>query len=82
MGDFNTPVDSVFVAPLAERLTNAFQARGNGYYVTWPVPLPVLSLDQVWASREVELRDCELGWTWRSDHRPVVVTLARSSQVK
>jgi endonuclease/exonuclease/phosphatase (EEP) superfamily protein YafD len=80
MGDFNTPVDSAFVAPLAKRLTNAFQACGNGYNVTWPLPLPVLSLDQVWASPEVKLRDCELRWTWRSDHRPVVVTLSGSSR--
>lgn len=77
MGDFNTPVDSVFVAPLAERLANAFEACGNGYNVTWPVPIPVLSLDQVWASPQVKLGACELPWTLRSDHRPVVVTLAR-----
>jgi vancomycin resistance protein VanJ len=77
MGDFNTPVDSAFAAPLAERLTNAFDAGGNGYNVTWPVPVPVLSLDQVWASPQVGLKSCELPWTLRSDHRPVVVTLAR-----
>lgn len=77
MGDFNTPVDSVFVAPVADRLVNAFPSCGNGYHVTWPVPVPVLALDQVWASPRVKLRTCELPWTWRSDHRPVVVTLAR-----
>lgn len=77
MGDFNTPIDSVFVAPLADRLANAFQTAGDGYHVTWPVPVPVMSLDQVWTSPSILLRSCELRWTWRSDHRPVVVTLAR-----
>jgi len=77
MGDFNTPVDSAFVAPLKERLTNAFQACGNGYNVTWPVPIPVLSLDQVWVNSHLKLGSCELPWAWRSDHRPVVVTLSK-----
>lgn len=76
MGDFNTPVDSVYVRPLSRLLTNAFESCGNGHYVTWPVPAPVLSLDQVWASPKVNLHTCELAWTWRSDHRPVVVTLS------
>lgn len=51
---------------------------GNRYDVTWPVPLPVLSLDCVWARPQVRLRSCELRWAWRSDHRAVVVTLGYS----
>lgn len=75
LGDFNTPVDSAFVELLSARARNVFQAYGDGYYATWPIPLPMLSLDQVWTNARVSPRSCELLWTWRSDHRPIRVTL-------
>lgn len=75
MGDFNTPMDSAFVELLSARARNAFQTCGYGYDATWPIPLPMLSLDQVWTNARVSPRNCELPWTWRSDHRPIRVTL-------
>jgi len=75
MGDFNTPADSVFFEPLRRQYRNAFESAGTGYYATWPIPLPVLALDQVWASSAIEIRYCRLGWTWRSDHRPIIAEL-------
>ncbi|GMU22052.1 MAG: hypothetical protein AMXMBFR13_21400 [Phycisphaerae bacterium] len=77
MGDFNTPIESAYLDLLRERMTYAFGAGGQGYDVTWPVPVPVLALDQVWVSAELRVRSCTLGWSGRSDHRPVSVLLEK-----
>jgi len=69
MGDFNTPTDSVHLRPLRETYRNAFETAGQGYAPTWPLPLPVLTIDQMWANDGVQVRRCELVSTWASDHR-------------
>lgn len=71
MGDMNTPTESVHLNLLRERMQNAFEERGRGFYHTWPMPVPVLPLDQIWCNDRVEMTSCELLWTIRSDHRPV-----------
>ncbi|HSW44811.1 MAG TPA: endonuclease/exonuclease/phosphatase family protein [Phycisphaerae bacterium] len=76
MGDFNTPPDSTLFNPMRGRFDNAFEAADRGLHVTWPVPLPVLAIDQIWISRPAPLADCHLGWSARSDHRPVIVDLS------
>ena len=48
MGDFNLPVDSAYLSHIRASLTNAFDVSGSGFQETWPVPVPLLSLDQVW----------------------------------
>ena len=75
MGDMNTPPTSVHFDELRELACNAFEERGNGFYHTWPMPLPVLPLDQVWVNDDVDVLECRLGWTARSDHRPVLTTV-------
>ena len=75
MGDFNTPADSVFFGSLRRHYHNAFESAGTGHHATWPIPLPVLALDQIWASSTIEISYCRLGWSWRSDHRPVIAEL-------
>lgn len=69
MGDFNTPVDSVLLTPLRRKHINAFERVGRGYYVTWPSPVPILSLDQVWMSRQVDPITASLLAHPASDHR-------------
>jgi len=76
LGDLNTPSDSVFLKPLRESYRNAFECAGNGYAATWPVPLPVLIIDQAWFSEGVEVGRCGLEWTWVSDHRPVLLDVS------
>jgi endonuclease/exonuclease/phosphatase family metal-dependent hydrolase len=76
MGDFNTPVDSVWFRHARESFTNTFEAAGAGLLVTWPLPLPVLALDHIWISRSLEVGCARLEWTWISDHRPVVAELS------
>lgn len=75
MGDFNTPTDSVHFRKIRGKFSNAFETAGNGFPATWPVPLPFLSLDQIWTNHEIEVRDCRLDWSLRSDHRPVLTNI-------
>ncbi|MFG0335148.1 MAG: endonuclease/exonuclease/phosphatase family protein [Maioricimonas sp. JB049] len=75
LGDFNTPGDSVLFRPLRREHVNAFEQTGRGFGPTWPVPLPVLDIDQIWTNRHVEVRDCHIGWKWVSDHRPVYASV-------
>jgi len=72
VGDFNTPLDSVHVDLLRADLTNAFESSGTGYRETWPVILPVLSLDQIWGNSGIRWHRCWRESSLRSDHRRVV----------
>jgi endonuclease/exonuclease/phosphatase (EEP) superfamily protein YafD len=74
-GDFNLPADSVFFDTYRRTMANAFEAAGTGYDLTWPVPVPVMALDHAWVSPRLHVRRCEIPWTWRSDHRPVVLEI-------
>jgi endonuclease/exonuclease/phosphatase (EEP) superfamily protein YafD len=75
-GDFNTPLDSVHLDQLREiGLAEAFETAGSGYLPTWPIPLPVLSLDQIWISRHFQTISCVRNWNWRSDHAAVTATI-------
>jgi endonuclease/exonuclease/phosphatase (EEP) superfamily protein YafD len=79
MGDFNTPTDSIFLLELRRDFENAFEQAGDGYSATWPVPVPVLTLDQVWMSQDIQTHRCRLGWSLRSDHRPVLTDITIES---
>ncbi len=75
LGDFNTPRNSVLLAPLRAELSNAFETAGRGLAATWPVPLPVHCLDQVWVGGDLRAASCRHVSTWRSDHRQVLCEL-------
>ncbi|MHA3773381.1 endonuclease/exonuclease/phosphatase family protein [Verrucomicrobiota bacterium sgz303538] len=75
LGDFNTPRQSWHLDPIRGMLTHAFEAHGSGLADTWPIPCPVLSLDQVWVSPQLEVVSCRQGWSLLSDHRAVFVEL-------
>ena len=72
LGDFNTPRESVSLDPLRAEMTQAFESAGDGLAETWPMPLPVLSLDQIWSGRRLRPVWCEHGYSARSDHRAVI----------
>jgi endonuclease/exonuclease/phosphatase (EEP) superfamily protein YafD len=80
-GDFNTPLDSDHYEQLRNLgLREMFLTAGEGYLPTWPVPAPVLSLDQIWVNDQLTPVRCEREWDWRSDHAAVVGTLAPHSR--
>ena len=72
LGDFNTPRESALLAPLRMEMNQAFECAGDGLAETWPMPLPVLSLDQIWSGRSLRAVHCEHGHSLRSDHRAVI----------
>ncbi len=74
VGDFNTPRDSASFDAWRGPLVHAFETVGRGCDATWPIPLPVLSIDHVWSGGGLAVRTCEIKWTGRSDHMPVVFT--------
>ncbi|MCA9047588.1 MAG: endonuclease/exonuclease/phosphatase family protein [Planctomycetaceae bacterium] len=82
LGDFNTPRDSVHLNALRTHHRHAFETAGQGYDGTWPVPLPVLNLDQIWTNQCVQPQSCQHVWTTLSDHRLVVadVTIVPPAQ--
>ncbi|WP_437204205.1 endonuclease/exonuclease/phosphatase family protein [Planctomicrobium sp. SH664] len=71
MGDFNTPPDSPQFARLRQHHRLLFEVVGDGYAPTWPVPLPVLQLDQIWVNQHLQPVLCWHGFSSASDHRPV-----------
>jgi vancomycin resistance protein VanJ len=72
MGDFNTPSDSTYFVPLRSKLRSAFETAGSGYSHTWPMPLPVLDLDQIWLSSHFQITRCTHANSLQSDHRAVI----------
>jgi vancomycin resistance protein VanJ len=68
VGDFNTPRDSVFLQPLRKYHRHAWETVGTGGADTWPWPLPVLSLDQIWSNQLLKPLRCKNAGNWRSDH--------------
>lgn len=74
-GDFNTPPDSVLFGPLRRCARLGFESAGHGYGPTWPNPVPVLAIDQVWATPVCQFLSCSSLWTARSDHRPVLAEI-------
>lgn len=79
-GDFNTPRDSSLLDPIRKRFTNAFETAGAGFIETWPAPLPLLALDQVWLSEGFRAVRCDHIHSWASDHKAVTVQLVPSGK--
>ncbi len=79
-GDFNTPLDSTWFVELKSRFKHAFSRAGYGLAATWPVPAPILAIDHVWVSPEVEVRCERHVWTSRSDHSQLVTDLVVASK--
>lgn len=76
LGDFNTPSDSVHLRPLRRTMVNAFETAGNGYTGTWPLPIPLIAIDQAWVNDHLRVERCALGWSPLSDHRPLTLDVS------
>lgn len=73
LGDFNTPPDSVWLEEVRESFQDAFESVGDGPRATWPRVFPVLQLDHVFASPDMELLRCRHLPGAPSDHRRVLL---------
>ncbi len=76
VGDFNTPPDSRAFDSWAKTLHPLLSEARGSWLPTWPVPLPVLQLDQAWATPEIALVSAHIGWSLASDHRPILLELS------
>ena len=74
MGDFNTTRDSVHFDAWRGELTQAFEAAGRGWDLTWPTSFPLLSIDHVWCAPTLTPTSCR-HVPGASDHRAVWVEL-------
>ncbi|TYA74322.1 endonuclease/exonuclease/phosphatase family protein [Seonamhaeicola marinus] len=76
LGDFNTPTESVHFHFFKEKFKNAFSEKGNGFRETWFWNIPLLSLDHIWISKELNILNTMKICTWKSDH-VLVKTIVR-----
>lgn len=73
MGDFNTPLESVHFQKLRDLgMQHAHETAGSGLAETWPGWIPLLSIDHVWISKEMQVNRSNYGRPNGSDHRPVI----------
>lgn len=79
VGDFNLPRESAHFDPLRRDFVQCFEAAGTGLAETWPRPWLALTLDQVWAGAAWKPVSARNGWSWMSDHRPVIVELSNAA---
>ncbi|MHC5538094.1 endonuclease/exonuclease/phosphatase family protein [Singulisphaera rosea] len=69
VGDFNSPRRSRALCPPPEGFVHAYDVAGSGWSATWPVPCPVLAIDQCLVSSRISPIRYDLDSTWHSDHR-------------
>lgn len=78
VGDFNTPLESQFFDEPRKSFVNALDVMGTGFRETWPVGLPLLSIDHVWIGSDWEVLDAQKIWCLSgSDHAAILVRLRR-----
>lgn len=75
LGDFNTPYESVALDRFREGFYHCFTEAGRGFRETWPWPLPALSLDHIWVTRDWKPQLCRKVKRWSSDHAMVWTVL-------
>jgi endonuclease/exonuclease/phosphatase (EEP) superfamily protein YafD len=76
MGDFNTPIDSLWFERVRKRYRHVFEEAGSGMLVTWPMPLPLVAIDHVWVSDGIVPTCADLESHSMSDHRLMSAQLA------
>jgi endonuclease/exonuclease/phosphatase (EEP) superfamily protein YafD len=78
VGDFNTPLESAMLDGYRARFENALEVGGTGFRETWPMGLPLLSIDHVWVGKDWEVIEAKKIWNLSgSDHAAILVRLRR-----
>lgn len=68
LGDFNVPFESKNLNKFKTNFNHAFNEKGNGFRETWFWNLPLLSLDHIWVSKDLEILKTQKINTFESDH--------------
>lgn len=75
VGDLNAPRRSLAFSELPVGYRHAYDAAGAGWSYTWPVPIPVLAIDQCIIGPRMRPIRYELESTLLSDHRLQVLDI-------
>ncbi|NQU09997.1 endonuclease/exonuclease/phosphatase family protein [bacterium] len=71
-GDFNAPAGDAVYRVLRPRLSDAFAVAGTGWGNTLANDLPLVRIDQIWVSNQIQSRRVVARKTQYSHHRMVV----------
>ena len=71
-GDLNDTPQSYTYRGLSRYLQDGFTQRGSGFSYTYAGPIPLLRIDYIFASEEVEFQSYRTNRLVRSDHFPVI----------
>jgi vancomycin resistance protein VanJ len=77
VGDFNAPRRSRAFQSLPKGWRHAYDVAGSGWSYTWPVPAPVLAIDQCIIGPRIRPVDYRLQSSWLSDHRIQILDFER-----
>ncbi|MFS4483354.1 endonuclease/exonuclease/phosphatase family protein [Hyunsoonleella sp. 2307UL5-6] len=77
LGDFNTPLESIHFSFFETYFLNAFNDKGNGFRETWLWNMPLLSLDHVWVSKDLNILNADKIATFKSDHSMIKTVIKR-----
>ncbi|NMH88852.1 endonuclease/exonuclease/phosphatase family protein [Flavivirga algicola] len=78
LGDFNVPYESMYLDTIKTNFNHAFSEKGNGFRETWFWNMPLLSLDHIWVSKDLEILKTVKVGTFKSDHS-MVKTFVRNN---
>ena len=71
VGDFNTPYESVFFKKFKDKY-NSFHPYSIGMSSTWPTPVPVIELDQIWIKKPLQPIKLNKFYYKQSDHHLLI----------
>lgn len=71
IGDFNTPYESVFFKEYKSNF-NSFHPYSVGMTSTWPIPIPVIEIDQIWLAKSYQPLKLQKFCYKNSDHKLLI----------
>lgn len=80
LGDFNTPPGARGFRYWNNTHSLANRGGGQGFTETWPYGIPLLTLDQLWISRDLQCVRVKNDSSLRSDHARLVFSVKKISQ--
>ncbi len=81
MGDFNTPIESLWFDPWSDAgLHHASEGSRGGFRETWPRPWPVLTIDHIWCTKDMIPQSTVRVSLPSSDHLAVFTVLGKTAK--
>lgn len=82
LGDFNAPFESLHFKNFKKNYQHAFTKKGFGFRETWFWNIPLLSLDHIWVSKDLEIINSTKISTTQSDHAMLKMKLNLTTSKK